>query len=487
MAQKPTNRRSKPTRKPVTLDLKANEVKSESKPAGKVHEAEPVAFEFGRKTAAEKIEAAAEKKAAPEAQKKPDMDSAARGAVESGERGKEQKSEKAAPPPRTEKTDKVEKPAATAPAGGGAGHGLTWLGGGVIGGLVALLIAGGLQWAGVVPSMRAASETDLSPLQSQIDALSGKVTALEGAAPAMPDDLAAGVDAARSAADANAQALAVLKADVESLGERVSGLSDSVSAGGAGEGAGLETLSGRVGDIETQLSGLSSRLAEIGSAQPSVDPAALEAVRSEVAQTNDTIAGLRSDLSALGERMTAVEGEIESGAGSRVAAAIAASALKSAADRGGGFMAELEAYAAVSPDADSVAALRDYAATGVPTVAELAERFPAVANRIVAASSGVGADAGIGERLMASARSLVQVRPVGEVEGEQPGAIAARMEVALGQGNLDGAIAEWEKLPEAAKQVSAGFVADLKARRELDALITGVLTGAVKAAPDAGQ
>jgi hypothetical protein len=57
--------------------------------------------------------------------------------------------------------------------------------------------------------------------------------------------------------------------------------------------------------------------------------------------------------------------------------------------------------------------------------------------RIVAASRGVGEDAGIGERLMASARSLVQVRPVGEVEGEEPGAIAARMEVALSEGNLD--------------------------------------------------
>lgn len=482
MAQKPTNRRSKPTRKPVTLDLKANEVKTEPKPAGKVHEAEPVAFEFGRKTAAEKIEAAAEKKTAPgEAQKKPDMDAAARGAVESGERGKEQKSEKAAPSP------KAEKPAEAAPAGGGAGHGLTWLGGGVIGGLVALLVAGGLQWAGVIPSMRSGSQTDLTPLQSQIDALAGKVTALEGAAPAMPDDLVAGLDAARSAADANAQALTALKGDVDSLGERVASLSDSVSSGGAGEGVGLEALSGRVGEIETQLSGLSSKLASVESAGPSVDPAALDAIRAEAAQANDAIAGLQADLSALGERVSAAEGEIESGAGSRVAAAIAASALKSAADRGGGFMAELEAYAAVSPDAESVAALRDYAATGVPTVAQLVERFPAVANRIVAASSGVDADAGIGERLMASARSLVQVRPVGDVEGEDPGAIAARMEVALGQGNLDGAIAEWEKLPEAAKTVSADFAADLKARRELDALITSVLTGAVKATPEASQ
>jgi hypothetical protein len=475
MVQKPKTRRSKPTRKPVTLDLKATEIKSGQTPAGKVHEAEPVALDAGGKTAAETIEAAAEKKAAPAAEKKADMDRAARGAVESGERAKEQKSEKAAPPPKS------AKPAA-GPSGGG--HGLTWLGGGVIGGLVALLIAGGLQWAGVLPSMRAAPEADLAPLQSQIDALAGKVTALESAEPAVPANLAADLEAARSVTET----VTTLEGEVGSLAERVTALSDAVSAGGAGEGAGLEAVSGRLGEIESQISDLASKLAGVESAGPAIDPAALDAIRAEAARANEAIAGLQAELSALGGRVATVEGEIESGAGSRVAAAIAASALKSAADRGGGFMAELEAYAAVSPDADSVAALRDYAAAGVPTVAELVERFPGVANTIVAASRGVDEDAGIGERLMASARSLVQVRPVGEVEGEEPGAIAARMEVALSEGDLDRALAEWDKLPEAAKSVAAGYAADLKARRELDALITKVLTGAVKAGvPDAGQ
>jgi len=478
MVQKPKSRRSKPTRKPVTLDLEATEVKAASKPEKKVHEAEPVAFEFGRKTAAETIEAAAETKTSPETVKKPDMDAAARGAVESGERareGEEQKTRKAAPPPRP------EKPATVAAGGRGGAGGLTWLGGGVIGGLAALLVAGGLQWAGVLPSMRTAPEADLSPLQAQVDALAAKVTALEAGGPAVPENVVADLDAVRSTAETNEQALTALQ-------DRIATLSDSISSGDAGDIAALRTLLDRVGAAETKLADMSSKLAGLESAGPSIDPAALESIRAEAAAANDAVTALQADLSALGERITAVEGEIESGAGSRVASAIAASALKSAADRGGGFMAELEAYAAVSADADSVAALRDYAATGVPTVAELVERFPAVANMIVAASRGVDEDAGIGERLMASARSLVQVRPVGEVEGEEPGAIAARMEVALSRGNLDGALAEWEKLPEAAKTMSAGFAADLEARRELDALISGVLTGAVKAgAPEAGE
>ncbi|GAB4355033.1 MAG: hypothetical protein Kow0026_13970 [Oricola sp.] len=468
MAHKPTSRRSKSTRKPVTLDLKASEIAAEPKPAATVPEPEPVALESGRETAAGTIEAAAEPAG------KPDMDAAARGAVESGAGGKERKAESA-------------KPAAAA-AGRGGGNGLAWLGGGVIGGLVALLIAGGLQWAGVVPPVRGAADVDLSPLQSQIDALAGKVTALESAPVALPDDVTAGLDVVRATADANASALAKLQDEVGALGSRVADLSETVSAGGAGDGAGLETLSGRVGAVETQLSGLAAKVAAAESAGPGVDPAALESIRAGIAGANEAVAGLRSDLAALGERVTAVEGEIESGAGSRVAAAVAASALKSAADRGGGFMSELEAYAAVSPDPQTVAALREYAAAGVPTVAKLVERFPAVANRIVAASQGVGEDAGIGARLLASARSLVQIRPVGEVEGDEPGAIAARIEVALTEGNLDGAIAEWDKLPEAARKASADFAADLKARRALDALIGKVLAGTMETgAPDAGQ
>ncbi|QKV19889.1 COG4223 family protein [Oricola thermophila] len=471
MTQKPTSRRSKPTRKPVTLDLEATEVKAGKKPAENVHEAEPVALEFGRKTAAETIEATAEKKAAT---KSPDADSAARGAVENGPGGDAKTAQKAASAGSSgggKEPPAQGGPRADAATGRPSGGGLAWLGGGVIGGVVALLLAGGLQWAGLLPSMRAAPEPDLSPLQAQIDALAGKIAEIDGAAPELPQDIATGLEAARSATEANAQALAALQ-------ERVGALSESISSGDAGEGPGLETLAGRVGDLEAQLAALSASVAGIETAAPGADPAELDAIRSEATRTGEAVAALRDDIAALSGRVAALEGEIETGAGSRVATAIAATALKSAADRGTGFMAELEAYASLGTDEETVAALRDYAASGVPTVAALVERFPAVANSIVDATQGVDEDAGIAERLMASARSLVKVRPVGEVEGEEPGAIAARMEVALSRGDLDAVVAEWEKLPEGPKAASADFMADVRARRELDALLSKVLAGA---------
>ncbi|WP_244423452.1 hypothetical protein [Nitratireductor aquibiodomus] len=54
---------------------------------------------------------------------------------------------------------------------------------------------------------------------------------------------------------------------------------------------------------------------------------------------------------------------------------------------------------------------------------------------------------------MASARSLVVVRPVGSVEGDGPDAIAARMEAAVVANDYEKALAEYETLPEAGKEL----------------------------------
>lgn len=495
MAQKPKSRHSGATRKPVTIDLDASEVKSEET----VPSAEPVAFEDD--TAADPApasEAQVTETEAPRTRTSRGSDAEARDAIEKG-----------ATAGVESETDRAETDAASTnkttvtPA---RASNLAWLGGGVIGGLVALLLAGGLQWAGVVPSMRGAEPVDLSPLQSRIDALSAKVDDMQAAEPGAPADLTARVDTAASAASANGEAIAALQTDLSALDDRLTSLNETISSGGAGENAGLEALTARASSIEDTLSALSARVDTLSSGDSSAASDADDAFRGELdtvsqaaSAVREAVDSLRSDveslgggvaengsrLDAMGERLTAVESDIDSGAGSRVAAAIAASALKSAADRGAGFMSELEAYASVSQDDATVAALRDYAASGVPTVSQLVERFPPVANRIATAAQGLDRDAGILDRLSASARSLVQVRPVGEVEGDAPGAVAARMEVALKGGALDRVIAEWEKLPEAAQSASADFMADVKARSELDTLISRVLAGAMAAAEDA--
>jgi hypothetical protein len=223
------------------------------------------------------------------------------------------------------------------------------------------------------------------------------------------------------------------------------------------------------GVLAEELQSLTSRIAAL---EGKVDTAAQTA--QSASQDTQGIAELQSKLAALETQVT------EQSRQPAIASAIAAVALKSAIDRGGSFATELDAYASVAPQSSDLEALKRYAETGVPTIADLNSRFDAVADRIVATERDVSPNAGVVDQLIASAKSLVKVRPVGEVSGDSIGAITARMETALHRGDLTQAIAEWETLPADAKAVSTDFADAMKARRDTDALVARTLAAALK-------
>ena len=105
---------------------------------------------------------------------------------------------------------------------------------------------------------------------------------------------------------------------------------------------------------------------------------------------------------------------------------------------------------------------------------------------IAAGDTGSESD-GLFDHLLSSATSLVQVRPVGEVAGDSVEAIVARMETRLKNGDLQGALNEWNTLPQAAKDASQSYVNDLQARIEAEKLISGSLTAALPAAVRSGS
>lgn len=162
-----------------------------------------------------------------------------------------------------------------------------------------------------------------------------------------------------------------------------------------------------------------------------------------------------------------------------MARAIALSGLKTAIDRGGPFLSELDALKSVSPEDPAVAALTPLASNGVPSRSDLVRDFNQVADDILSAINQPEAGEGWTDRLLASARSLVKVRPVGNVEGETPEAIVARVENKLQNGDLKGAALEWETLPEAGKQASSDFATKLKNRIEAEERVSSALSQAV--------
>lgn len=306
---------------------------------------------------------------------------------------------------------------------------------GIVGGLVAISAGGALQYAGVLPG--------LSP-------------------PAVVSQ------------DSNAS----LVADIDALKAQVERLSTPTPADSA---------------IEQRLAALETSVKQVSGNSAAADAAVIEQMQADLAQANTTIAALKSDIagnaqslsdseSRITERLAEAEKKIDAPRDDvEVARAIAVTALKSAVDRGGPFITELETLADIAPDDASIVDLRPFAAAGVATRAELVRQFPQIADAILAAIHQPEAGQGIAGRLLSSALSVIKVRQVGNLEGETPEAITARMEDKLRNGDLKGADLEWNNLPDAGKSVSSAFEKALQARIQVEDLVGSALARSLAA------
>ncbi|MBB4278807.1 COG4223 family protein [Rhizobium mongolense] len=310
---------------------------------------------------------------------------------------------------------------------------------GIFGGLVALLGAGVIQYAGYLPTSSAPQTAldETARLSAEIDGLKQSIASL-AAAPNTSDD---------------------------ALDKRVSALETAAktpAATGQVDTPQVDALNQKVADMATQLEQLRTSLSQTSEARASSGADIIKRLEEAEKKLNEP----RQDVA--------------------VAQAIAAAALKAAIDRGGPFMAELDTFAGVSPDDPAVADLRNFAETGVPSRAELIRQVPDVATAIVQSVNQADPNQSWSDRLMASAKSLVTVRPVGNIEGENVEAIAARMEDKVKNGDLPGAANEWNDLPSNAKQASAAFKQSLEARIRVEELVGGALSKAISGAGKEG-
>ncbi|KQO73753.1 COG4223 family protein [Rhizobium sp. Leaf262] len=294
---------------------------------------------------------------------------------------------------------------------------------GIVGGLIALLAAGSMQYAGYLPpfSGNAGSSDELATLKTQVANLREQI--------------------------ANAPQAT---ADTSALETRLAALENSASGGG---------------DLANKVSSLESTVSTLQSDKSAQDTANAELTRR---------------LSAAETKINEPRDDIE------VARAIASAGLKAAIDRGGPFLTELDTLSKVTPNDPAIQSLQPFANTGVPSRAELTRNFPDVANAMLGSLNQADPNQGIFDRLTESALSLVKVRPVGNVEGEGPEAKIARMEDKLRNGDLKGAALEWDGLPEPAKAASADFKKSLDARVQVEDLVNGTLTRAISSTGQQG-
>ena len=457
MVKTPKTRHSKTQREPVTIELEPGEVSRISEPQEESSEPQSETPTTQDSTMAEKTAAASDAASKPDLQ--PESEAAAGEAAA------------ATAAPQT-----AEAAAERHEAGPSAGQpenrrgGFAPLVAGLVGGLIALAGAGGLQYAGVLPAPGTSNATApaLDALHSELAGMRQDIDTLKGVS-GQPDARVTGE------IEAVTQSLDQVKSDIANLRQ-------SVEASAAGGNA-AEALDGRIKEVESQLAALREQAAhQAASSDVTAIGERITGLETQEKANGEAITASSGKLSALEQKVNDLSGKVEALAGQpKVALAIAASALKSAVERGAPFEAELETFAALSPDAPGLGGLRAYATSGVPPMAEILGEADAAVRAMIAAGRPVDEKAGLVDRLLNSAASLVTVRPVGPVEGAGVPEIVARMEFELKAGELDKALAEYNSLPEPAKAAGSAFADKIRARVEAQKLVDEAVAGAMKA------
>jgi hypothetical protein len=260
------------------------------------------------------------------------------------------------------------------------------------------------------------------------------------------------------------------------------------------------------------IDAIAARLAKIESAQaapraPVTDPVVLgriNAAESATKSLSDNAAALSRRADAIDAAVRETNGKIDkltaaltevqttaraAAAGSDRASrlAVAASALRGAVERGDPFTAELAIVKPLAPDANAIAALEPFAASGVPGNAMLGKELAAIIRPMLSATGEPARDAGFLDRLQSNAQKLVRIRPVDEEpRGDDRAAILTRVEQRASQGNIAGAVAELNKLPAEARAPAQTWIAKTEARNkaiEASRRLAADAVAALKAAP----
>ncbi|MDH3195213.1 MAG: hypothetical protein OEL78_02745 [Hyphomicrobiales bacterium] len=511
------SRQSKAGRKSVTIDLEAEEVGKGGTKTGPVagtakKPAQSASSEAGApkaepsKAASEPVKAGPLKAAAAKGQPdggKAESDKAkvAEGPMKSGASG-EASAKKAATAsrqpdrkpagPKSGPVRPAQSPAAPSTA--------SRLIAAVVGGIIALGGAVALDRLQILSIFGA--DSGLSDLQTQITGvkqqtggqiadLQTQIAALPAASGTEADGLAAlGEKITQIEASLAEQGARLTKAEqpqaLSDLEARLAALESAVQSGAAGPDAGLAAIEQKLAGVEETIAGVQGLAGEaagnaLAAVKPEIDR--LGASTIELTRRVKTLEGGLSGLvdpqivAALGMRVEQLAGVIDNNASPQtieaLKSALAAQSLAAAVAAGRPFAAELDILQSGTDGGADLTAIAPYAAEGLSDAAALATEFEALIPSLSPPEPEQPAapeSAGLVDRLLASARNVVEVRQAGPAAGgELMGQTGAILQ-ALNGNNLKAALTAWQGLPVEARQASAGWAAKLEARLAADAL-----------------
>ena len=297
-------------------------------------------------------------------------------------------------------------------------------------------------------------------------ALEGRVKALEGSVAGVTKELGETRDkigalpvaaaAVAGAPDADLPAkLTALDAKTDDLAHQITDLRQQIGA----------IPKPDMGPVDAKLANLAAGVVALKAGLAAVPKVDLGPLEGKVAALDQRLAPVEAVLSAPKTTKNVTEARQEGSAAESRAApvAVVSQAIQQALDDGKPFATEVTALTSLGVDPAKLAPLRAVAATGAPTRAALSAGFAAVRDGLVAADAPVQTGTML-DRMMASAQSLVKVRPAGASPGSDPDAVSSRIDADLSTGSFRAALDEWTALPGVSKTASAAWADQLKAR-----------------------
>lgn len=296
-------------------------------------------------------------------------------------------------------------------------------------------------------------------LAAKVAALESTIGNLEAAAKTGDGGELAGLTAVtRELTRANEQA-SKLNGEFIKMRDEQSAFRDDL-AGLRSDQADFHIVTARLSDELAKLRANTAKIVADASRPPDVS--------AQIAPLASALDGLKADVGGLMQRESGSRAE-----GRNIALALSLGELKRAVNQGVPYRAELQRVAPHAPKSLDLTPLAAHADRGLVTAKTLRDQFAALSNTAQAAES-TAASGSLVDQLVANARTLVQVRPSGLVEGDTTSAILARMEYRFDRGDLAGCLQESESLRGEARRVMQAWLERAGSRLEGDNLLTAL-------------
>jgi hypothetical protein len=225
----------------------------------------------------------------------------------------------------------------------------------------------------------------------------------------------------------------------------------------------LRTVMEQANALKQETAALSGRVKSV-EGHPATEPSgpSPESLQQTLAPLAAKIGELEGRFAALAKSQE----ELRSSTGV-AALTMAVQNLRRAVADGKPFATELKTLASLTPEPLEVGPLEARRESGLASLARLQHDFDISAKAAIDAARPNG-DGSFTSDLLAKARSLVRVRPTGDIPGDAPEAILARAEHRLDSGDLPAAIHETGLLAGAAAQAMTPWLTEAKAKAAAD-------------------